>query len=151
MHRYHGKPELTDEAYDGERWLKTGYVCTCSETGALRVLGKRNSFLEPLPGRLVCAQRLETIYAHRCPLVHQIWCHCSAGRPIVAVVALDQEVLFRWHRAQRLDLRQRAENAPRIAAAVLSALEGVAAESLVNGGYSAPALDSDQRSACVAP
>lgn len=68
-----------------------------SPHGELQVLGKRNQFLEPALGRFVSAQRLETIYAHRCPLVHQIWCHCKPCAPLVAVVALDQEVLFRWH------------------------------------------------------
>ncbi|KAL3922100.1 MAG: hypothetical protein SGPRY_004683 [Prymnesium sp.] len=71
-----------------------------SPHGELQVLGKRNQFLEPALGRFVSAQRLETIYAHRCPLVHQIWCHCKPCAPLVAVVALDQEVLFRWHQVE---------------------------------------------------
>ena len=59
-------------------------------------------------------------------MVHQIWCHCPDGRPIVAVVALDQEALFRWYKAERLDFRQREENAPAVAKAVLEQLHGVA-------------------------
>ena len=68
------------------------------------MLGKRNQFLQPAEGRFVSAQRLETIFAHshRCSMVHQIWCHCEVGWPLVAVVALDQEALFRWHQARRL-------------------------------------------------
>ena len=74
---YQGKDHLTEEAYGEGRWLKTGYICTCTAEGQLRVLGKRTSFLQPRRGLFVCAQRLETIYAHRCAMVHQIWCHCD--------------------------------------------------------------------------
>ena len=74
---YQGKAHLTEEAYSEGRWLKTGYICTCTAEGQLRVLGKRTSFLQPRRGLYVCAQRLETIYAHRCAMVHQIWCHCE--------------------------------------------------------------------------
>lgn len=92
-----------------------------------QVLGKRNQLLQPARGRFVSAQRLETIYTHRCPLVHQIWCHCNPCSPLVAVVALDQEALFRWHQEQRLDMTKRADHAPQIAAALLRQLLEVAA------------------------
>jgi hypothetical protein len=45
------------------------------------------------------------------------------GWPLVAVVALDQEALFRWHQAQRLDAKERASNAPLVVAAVLPQLQ----------------------------
>ncbi|KAL1512425.1 hypothetical protein AB1Y20_005681 [Prymnesium parvum] len=126
---YHGREHLTKLAYDSDRWLKTGYICRWSATGELQVLGKRNQFLEPTPGRFVSAQRLETIYAHRCPLVYQIWCHCQPCSPLVAVVALDQEELFRWHQEQRLDMTLRRHHGSQIAKALLRQLLHVAEES----------------------
>ena len=124
---YHGRAHLTAEAYDSERWLKTGYVCTWGARGGLKILGKRNTFLRPEGEQFVSAQRLESIYAHRCPMVHQIWIHSDPSRPLVAVVALDQEALFRWHQAAGVDPRDVTANAPRIAAALVEQLEGVAA------------------------
>ena len=123
----HGRAHLTAEAYDSERWLKTGYVCTWGARGGLKILGKRNTFLRPEGEQFVSAQRLESIYAHRCPMVHQIWIHSDPSRPLVAVVALDQEALFRWHQAAGVDPRDVTANAPRIAAALVEQLEGVAA------------------------
>ena len=63
---------------------KTGYICAWAPDNELRVLGKRNGFLRPLGGGLVSAQRLEAVYAHRCPMVHQIWVHCESQTPLVA-------------------------------------------------------------------
>ena len=74
------------------------------------------------------AQRLETIYAHRGPLVHQIWCYCKPCTPLVAVVALNQEALFRWHQEQRLDMSLRRHHASQIAKALLRQLDDVAQE-----------------------
>ena len=87
---YHGKNHLTAQAYEAGRWLKTGYICRWDASGELQVLGKRNQFLEPVAGRFVSAQRLETIYAHRCPLVHQLWIHCEPCVPLVAVVSVGE-------------------------------------------------------------
>jgi len=124
---YHGKEHLTAQAYDEGGWLKTGYVCSWAPSGELHILGKRNDFLHPAGGRLVSAQRLEAIYAHRCPLVHQIWVTCEPRGPLVAVAALDAEAVFRWLQAEGLDLRSSDEHAPRITAALLQQLREVAA------------------------
>jgi len=122
---YHGKAHLTAQAYDAAGWLKTGYICFWGPQG-LNVLGKRNAFLHAAGGKYVSAQRLEAIYAHRCPMIHQIWCHCEAEAPLLAVVALDREAVFRWLQAQRLDLRRAAEHSHLIQQAVLKQLHSVA-------------------------
>lgn len=105
---------------------KTGYICAWAPDNELRVLGKRNGFLRPLGGGLVSAQRLEAVYAHRCPMVHQIWVHCESQTPLVAVVSLDREAIYRWLQARKLDFERSEEHTPQIKRAVLAQLAGVA-------------------------
>jgi long-chain acyl-CoA synthetase len=92
---YHNNETATKEAFDAEGFLRTGDVGTLSDTGHLRVTGRKKELLVTAGGKNVAPAPLEhVIQSH--PLVSQAML-VGDGRPfIAALVTIDPEAFERW-------------------------------------------------------
>ena len=68
---YHGNPEATAEAFDGEGWFRTGDIGVM-EDGFLRIVDRKKDIIITAGGKKVAPQKLENALKAHSPLVSQV-------------------------------------------------------------------------------
>ena len=100
MRGYHGLPEATAAALDGERWLHTGDVGTLDEQGRLTITDRKKDLIKTSGGKYVAPTELEARLKAGCPYIAQVLVHGDRRNYVTALVTLDAEGIRRWGATQ---------------------------------------------------
>jgi len=120
---YHGNPEATAEAFDGE-WFRTGDIGSLDHEGFLRITGRKKELIVTAGGKNVAPAVLEDrVRSH--PLVSQVVVVGDAQPFIGALLTLDMESLPNWLSARGLEplTLAQAKNSPEVLAALDAAVQ----------------------------
>jgi long-chain acyl-CoA synthetase len=96
MEGYHGKPEDTAEALDGDGWLHTGDIGTLDDAGYLRITDRKKDFFKTSGGKYVAPSLIESTFKGLCPYVSQFMVYGADHNFVTALVTLDEEAIGEW-------------------------------------------------------
>ncbi|HEV7148728.1 MAG TPA: long-chain fatty acid--CoA ligase [Pedococcus sp.] len=96
MEGYHGKPEDTAEALDGDGWLHTGDIGTLDDAGYLRITDRKKDFFKTSGGKYVAPSLIESTFKGLCPYVSQFMVYGADHNFVTALVTLDDEAIGEW-------------------------------------------------------
>jgi long-chain acyl-CoA synthetase len=96
MRRYHGLPEQTAEALDGDGWLHTGDVGFVDAEGFLSITDRKKDLIKTSGGKYVAPTELESKLKALSSLVAQALVHGDRRNYVTALVTLDPEALGKW-------------------------------------------------------
>jgi long-chain acyl-CoA synthetase len=96
MRGYHGLPEQTAEALDGDGWLHTGDVGHIDDDGYLTLTDRKKDLIKTSGGKYVAPAELEARLKTASPLVSQVLVHGDRRSYVTALVTLDPEAARRW-------------------------------------------------------
>jgi long-chain acyl-CoA synthetase len=96
MRRYHGLPEQTAEALDGDGWLHTGDVGFVDAEGYLSITDRKKDLIKTSGGKYVAPTELESKLKALSSIVAQVLVHGDRRNYVTALVTLDPEALGRW-------------------------------------------------------
>ncbi len=103
MKRYHGLPDETKAAFDGDGWFRTGDVGELQD-GFLRITERKKDLFKTASGKYIAPRMIEG-RLRVCEGVGHVLVH-GDGRPyVVALVALDPEPLLRLSEREGLGCR----------------------------------------------
>jgi long-chain acyl-CoA synthetase len=98
MRGYHGLPEATKEALDGDGWLHTGDIGVLDADGFLRVTDRKKELIKTSGGKYIAPQALEGKIKALSPYVSQVVVSGDTRPYAVALVTLDFDSLRLWVR-----------------------------------------------------
>ncbi|HEV7196545.1 MAG TPA: long-chain fatty acid--CoA ligase [Pedococcus sp.] len=96
MQGYHGKPEDTAQALDGDGWLHTGDIGTLDDAGYLRITDRKKDFFKTSGGKYVAPSLIESTFKGLCPYVSQFMVYGADHNFVTALVTLDEEAIREW-------------------------------------------------------
>jgi long-chain acyl-CoA synthetase len=99
MRGYHGLPEATAEALDGDGWLHTGDIGEIDADGFLRITDRKKDLIKTSGGKFVAPQPIEVAFPVICGLASQFVVHGDGRNYITALVTLDPDALRQWAEA----------------------------------------------------
>ena len=95
MRGYHGLPEMTADALDGEGWLHTGDLGKI-EDGFLSITGRKKDLLKTSQGKYVVPSELELKLKVACPSVSQVLVIGNNRHFVSALISIDPESIRAW-------------------------------------------------------
>jgi long-chain acyl-CoA synthetase len=101
MRGYHGLPDATAEAIDPQGWLHTGDIGELVD-GFLRITDRKKDLIKTSVGKYVAPQSLEGKFKAVCPYVSQVLVHGDRRNYCSMLIALDEEAIRPWARANGL-------------------------------------------------
>jgi len=125
MRGYHGLPEATAEALDGEGWLHTGDIGQLDAAGHLTITDRKKDLIKTSGGKYVAPQELEGKLKALCPYLSQVMVHGDRRSYVTALATLDPAALSAWaaaNGAAGVALEALAKD-PRVRALVQPAVE----------------------------
>jgi len=96
MKGYHGKPEATAEALDGDGWFHTGDIGEIDDDGKLRITDRKKDLIVTAGGKNVAPQNLENELKAQCPYISQVMVHGDQRKYLTALVTLAEDNLGPW-------------------------------------------------------
>jgi long-chain acyl-CoA synthetase len=96
MQGYHGKPQDTALALDGDGWLHTGDIGTLDDAGYLRITDRKKDFFKTSGGKYVAPSLIESTFKGLCPYVSQFMVYGADHNFVTALVTLDEEAIREW-------------------------------------------------------
>jgi long-chain acyl-CoA synthetase len=120
FHGYYRNPEATAAVFDEEGWFHSGDVGHF-EDGCLKITDRKKDLIVTATGKKIAPQELENGIKAHCPLVGQAFVHGDRRPFCVALVTLNEEAVRAYGGG---NIAQAAE-APEVAAALSSAMEGL--------------------------
>ena len=96
MRGYHGLPEATAEALDGDGWLHTGDIGELDADGFLKITDRKKDMIKTSGGKFVAPQPIEVTFPVICGLASQFVVHGDGRNYVTALVTLDPEALAQW-------------------------------------------------------
>jgi long-chain acyl-CoA synthetase len=102
MSGYHGLPQETAEAIDGEGWLHTGDVGALDSAGHLRITDRKKDLIKTSGGKYVAPQRVEGLLKLETPLIGHVLLHGEGRRFCTALISLSGEETLVWARSEGL-------------------------------------------------
>jgi long-chain acyl-CoA synthetase len=96
MRGYHGLPEATAEALDGEGWLHTGDVGQVDGEGYLTITDRKKDLIKTSGGKYIAPGELEARIKTACPLLSQVLVHGDRRNFVSALMTLDPEAARKW-------------------------------------------------------
>lgn len=103
MRGYFGLPEETARALDVHGWLHTGDVGTLDAAGHLVITDRKKDLIKTSGGKFVAPQHIEGMLKLETPLIAQVLLHGEGRRFCTALVALSEDELLAWARAEGID------------------------------------------------
>ena len=103
MRGYFGLPEETARALDVHGWLHTGDVGTLDAAGHLVITDRKKDLIKTSGGKFVAPQHIEGMLKLETPVIAQVLLHGEGRRFCTALVALSEEELLAWARAEGID------------------------------------------------
>ncbi|BBZ44797.1 AMP-dependent synthetase/ligase [Mycobacterium parmense] len=96
MAAYHGLPDATAEALDGDGWFHTGDVGEVDADGFLRITDRKKDMFKTSQGKYVAPSAIDAKFKGLCPYVSELVVY-GEGKPYcVALVSLDTEAITDW-------------------------------------------------------
>jgi long-chain acyl-CoA synthetase len=96
MRGYHGLPEATAEALDGDGWLHTGDIGELDADGFLKITDRKKDMIKTSGGKFVAPQPIEVTFPVICGLASQFVVHGDGRNYVTALVTLDPDALAQW-------------------------------------------------------
>jgi long-chain acyl-CoA synthetase len=96
MSGYHGLPEQTAEALDGDGWFHTGDIGELDEDGFLRITDRKKDLIKTSNGKYVAPQALEILFKGSFALASQIVVLGDGRSYCAALITLDEDALTQW-------------------------------------------------------
>jgi long-chain acyl-CoA synthetase len=96
MSGYHGLPEQTAEALDGDGWFHTGDIGELDEDGFLRITDRKKDLIKTSNGKYVAPQSVEILFKGSCALASQIVVLGDGHSYCAALITLDEDALAQW-------------------------------------------------------
>ena len=96
MRGYHGLPEATAEALDGDGWLHTGDIGELDADGFLKITDRKKDLIKTSGGKFVAPQPIEVTFPVICGLASQFVVHGDGRNYVTALVTLDPDALAQW-------------------------------------------------------
>jgi long-chain acyl-CoA synthetase len=93
---YHNQPQLTEEAFDADGYLRTGDIGEIDDEGFLRITDRKKDMIKTSGGKYVAPQVIEAIFKGSCALASQIVVHGDGRNYVTALVTLDPDALTQW-------------------------------------------------------
>ncbi|KAJ4833764.1 Long chain acyl-CoA synthetase 6, peroxisomal [Turnera subulata] len=132
---YYKDETQTREVIDEDGWFHSGDVGLWLPGGRLKIIDRKKNIFKLAQGEYIAPEKIENVYA-KCKFVAQCFVYGdSFNSVLVAVVAVDQDVLKAYAASQGIkynDLEQLC-NDPRIKAAVLAEMDTVGREAELRG------------------
>jgi long-chain acyl-CoA synthetase len=130
MRGYHGLPQATAEALDGEGWLHTGDVGELTAGGNLKITDRIKDLIKTSGGKYVAPQQLEGSLKAQCPYISQVVVHGNNRNFCTALVTLDPESIPAWQAEHGLGGTPYAElgKAPAVREMLQAAIDRMNAE-----------------------
>ncbi|BDG01499.1 AMP-dependent synthetase/ligase [Anaeromyxobacter oryzae] len=102
MRGYHGMPEASRDALDGEGWLHTGDIGRIDADGHLSICDRKKDLIKTAGGKYVAPQEIEGTLKALCPHLSQVLAHGDRRPYVTALVTLDPVLLRAWAAARGL-------------------------------------------------
>ncbi len=96
MSGYHGLPEQSAEALDGDGWFRTGDIGDLDADGFLRITDRKKDLIKTSNGKYVAPQAVEVLFKGSCALASQIAVLGDGRSYCAALITLDEDALARW-------------------------------------------------------
>ena len=96
MRGYHGLPDATAEALDGDGWLHTGDIGELDADGFLKITDRKKDMIKTSGGKYVAPQPIEVTFPVICGLASQFVVHGDGRNYVTALVTLDPDALAQW-------------------------------------------------------
>ncbi|KAF9618831.1 hypothetical protein IFM89_002699 [Coptis chinensis] len=139
---YYKDEVQTREVIDQDGWLHTGDIGLWFSGGRLKIIDRKKNIFKLAQGEYIAPEKIENVYA-KCKFVAQCFVYGdSLNSSLVAVVAVDQEVLKAWAASEGIqygDLGQLCKD-PRARAGVLADLDALGREAQLRGFESVKAV-----------
>ncbi len=102
MRGYHGEPEKTAEALDGEGWLHTGDIGTIDGDGFVAIVDRKKELIINAAGKNMSPANIEARLKAAHPLIGQAVCIGDSRPYNVALLVLEPEAAATWAREHGL-------------------------------------------------
>ncbi|CAI0466075.1 unnamed protein product [Linum tenue] len=132
---YYKDETQTREVIDGEGWLHTGDIGLWLPGGRLKIIDRKKNIFKLAQGEYIAPEKIENVYA-KCRFIVQCFVYgdsfCSS---LVAVVAVDHDVLADWAASQGIKYNdlERLCNDPRSKATILADMDAIGREAHLRG------------------
>ncbi|XP_018716866.2 long chain acyl-CoA synthetase 7, peroxisomal-like [Eucalyptus grandis] len=132
---YYNDEVQTREVIDDDSWLHTGDIGLWLPGGRLKIIDRKKNIFKLAQGEYIAPEKIENVYS-KCKFISQCFVYGdSLNSCLVAVVAVDLEVLKEWAASQGIEyeaLRQLC-NDQRAREAVLAEMDDIGREAELQG------------------
>ncbi|KAK6911543.1 AMP-binding enzyme, C-terminal domain [Dillenia turbinata] len=132
---YHKDEVQTREVIDDDGWFHTGDIGLWREGGRLKIIDRKKNIFKLAQGEYIATEKIENVYA-KCKFVAQCFVYGdSLNSCLVAVVAVDPDVLKDWATSEGVKYNNLAQlcNDPKARAAVLAEMDATGREAQLRG------------------
>lgn len=105
---YFKQPEATAEAWNSEGWFHTGDIGEISADGFLKITDRKKDLLKTSGGKYIAPQKIENLLKTQ-RHVSQAVVIGDNRKYCVALITLDADEVYRWVKAQGVEMKGSAE------------------------------------------